>query len=193
MNIGAIVLAAGGSSRMGTAKQLLIFKGKTLLRRAVEVAVESGCSPVVVVLGQDAERMRLEIKSPPAIVVINSNWQQGIGGSIRVGIEHVEQNAVLDGVMITLCDQPLIDASVLRRLLDVYKTGAGPMVAASYGGTLGVPAIFSKKYFASLRQLPVNGGAKQILMRDSLDVTPFPVDEALMDVDTPADYQRLTT
>jgi molybdenum cofactor cytidylyltransferase len=193
MNIGAIVLAAGGSSRMGTAKQLLLFKGKTLLRRAVEAAGESGCAPVVVVLGQDAERMQQEIESPPAIIAINSNWQQGIGGSLRVGIERVEQNAAIEAVMITLCDQPLIDAVVLRRLLDILKTGAQPMVAASYGGTLGVPAIFSKQYFSSLRQLPLSSGAKQILMQHAVHVTPFPLDEALMDIDTPADYQRLTT
>ena len=191
MSIGLILLAAGNSSRMGSPKQLLLFNGKTFLRRAAEAGIESSCMPVVVVLGYDADRMRGEIEDLPAQIAINSDWQAGMGTSIRVGIEHLEKLAPVEATIVTLCDQPRVDAGALCRLLAEYREKDGPIVAASYGQTLGVPAVFPRRYFPALRQLPPAGGAKQLLLKNASDVIAVPMDEAAVDVDTPADFQAL--
>jgi molybdenum cofactor cytidylyltransferase len=191
MNIGLILLAAGNSSRMGSPKQLLLFNGKTFLRRAVEAAIASGCKPLVVVFGYEAARMRGEIEDLPISIAINSSWQTGMGSSIRVGIEHLEKGSFVDAAIVTLCDQPRVDAGVLDRLLAVYREKNGPIVAAKYAQTLGVPAVFPRRYFTALRQLSPTSGAKQLLLNNSTDVIAVPMDEASVDVDTPKDFQSL--
>ncbi len=76
--MGLIILAAGGSTRLGQPKQLLLFRGKTLLKHTVEQALNSRCHPIIVVLGSQAEQIELEINSFPIIIVKNLNWQQGM-------------------------------------------------------------------------------------------------------------------
>jgi molybdenum cofactor cytidylyltransferase len=191
MSVGLILLAAGNSSRMGSSKQLLVYHGKTLLHRAAEAGVDSGCSPVIVVLGHDAARMQSELEGFPMLIVINPDWQNGMGSSIRVGIERMEKESSVNAVAVMLCDQPYVDASIIRQLLEVYRKKNGPIVAASYGQTLGVPAIFPRRYFAALGQLPASGGAKQLLMNHPTDVFGVPMDEAALDIDTPDDFQKL--
>jgi len=112
MGIGAVVLAAGGSSRLGAPKQLLEFRGETLVRRAAKAALESVCDRVVVVVG--SHEMRYEIDDLPVSVVENKNWQSGISSSIRAGLEQISSQ---DGVVITLCDQPFMTAAVLNELI----------------------------------------------------------------------------
>jgi CTP:molybdopterin cytidylyltransferase MocA len=90
-SIGIIVLAAGSSSRMGEPKQLLHFEGETLLRRAVEAALETACRPVIVVMGAVVtEKMREEVSSLEALIVVNELWTEGMGSSIRCGIGALE-------------------------------------------------------------------------------------------------------
>jgi molybdenum cofactor cytidylyltransferase len=191
MKIGLILLAAGNSNRMGSPKQLLLFQGKTLLRRAAEVGIESGCAPVVIVLGHDAARMQLEIENLPISIAVNSDWQKGMGSSIGVGIEHLEKNSSADAAIITLCDQPRVDVAVLSRLLAAYHEKSGAIVAARYGQSLGVPALFPCRYFPLLRRLPANSGAKKLLLDNADDVIAVPMVEAAVDVDTPGDFHSL--
>ena len=190
--IALILLAAGSSSRMGQSKQLLQYRGKTLLHHAVDAGVASGCAPIVVVVGHDAGAMRDELKTTAAIVADNGDWQQGMGTSIRVGVERVEREAPQTAaVVIAVCDQPLVDAKVLRRLVDVYRTCGYPMAAATYAGTVGVPAVFNRNYFAALKTLPPQTGAKQVLRAHNDQVAKIEMEEAALDLDTPDDVTRL--
>jgi molybdenum cofactor cytidylyltransferase len=190
--IALILLAAGSSSRMGQSKQLLQYGGKTLLRHAVDAGVASGCSPIVVVVGHDASAMRDELTNTAAIVADNVDWQQGMGTSIRVGVERVERDAPQTAaVVIAVCDQPLVDAKVMRRLVDAYRTCGYPMAAATYAGTVGVPAVFNRNYFAALKKLPPTAGAKQVLKAHHDQVAKIDMEEAALDVDTPDDVKRL--
>ncbi len=161
-SFGLIILAAGGSSRMGSPKQLLQYRGKTLLRRAVDVGIECGCAPIVVVVGHDAPRMYTELEGLPVVITENPDWKHGMGSSIRSGIITAEDAAPdLAAVIVMLCDQPLVDSSVMRRLIAGYENGGYPIAAASYAEALGVPAIFNRNYFHVLRNLPVNTGASR--------------------------------
>jgi molybdenum cofactor cytidylyltransferase len=200
--IALILLAAGGSTRMGQPKQLLQYKGQSLLRRATEQAVSAGCDPIVVVLGAEADRMKAELTDLPVKTIENPNWPRGMGTSIRAGLAVILPSPSTRGegkgegsppaVIITLCDQHLIDAAALRKLIDAYQSTARPLIAAQYAGTLGVPALFSPKFLPALAALPDGSGAKQLLQAHAADVLPIPLEVAATDIDTPGDYQQLT-
>lgn len=183
--VGVIILAAGESSRLGQPKQLVPFRGRSLIRVVVESALNSVCQPVVVVLGADADRIRPEI-SQEARAVENPEWIEGMASSIRRGVESIE--AQVDAVILMLCDQPLIDAEVLNRFAE--KADAA-LVAAEYDGTIGVPALFGSEFFGELRALRGKEGAKKILLANAKQVVRIACREAALDIDTAADVQRL--
>jgi molybdenum cofactor cytidylyltransferase len=180
--IGAIVLAAGESKRLGEPKQLVRFRGKTLVENAYETAAAI-CSHVAVVLGANAELVRPAVPQG-AIFVLNESWAEGMASSIRAGLKAIESKSNL--VVVMTCDQPLVTPELLARLLS-----APGMTAAEYEGTLGIPAMFSRMYFPLLHALQGAEGAKKALLRFESDVTRFPAPEAAFDLDTPADVERL--
>jgi molybdenum cofactor cytidylyltransferase len=185
----AVVLAAGGSTRMGRPKQLLPWGGRSLLRHAVDVAAAGGCDPVVVVLGAAADRLRTELDGVPVVPAENPDWGLGPGTSVRVGLEAA---GAVDAVVFLACDQPLVDAAHVRRLIDAHRTSGRPMAASGYADSAGVPALFARECFPDLRALPAGAGAKQLLARrpDDVAVVPFPA--GAIDLDSPEDYERFT-
>lgn len=192
VSIGAIILAAGVSQRMGSPKQLLTFNGNSLLRHAVQTALGSRCRPVVVVLGAHAETLHREISDLPVTSIENRLWAEGMGASIRTGIAALEGvSEHLAGTVLMLCDQPFVTSQTLDQLISAYEASPSLAVAAEYAGSLGAPALFSQELFAELSALKGAEGAKQILKRHEPDVIRLSVPEAIWDVDTPADYERL--
>ena len=187
--IGAVVLAAGGSSRLGQPKQLLTFRGETLVGRAFRAAAEAGCNPVVVVVGESGEAIRDELKSTSAVVVENPQWQRGLGTSIRRGLETIADR--VDAVALLTCDQPLVDAKVIISLLSTHEATGKPIVASRYAGTLGVPALFIRSCFESLLALPDNSGAKSLIEARATDVVSIEFEHGAVDIDTPEDFKRL--
>jgi molybdenum cofactor cytidylyltransferase len=194
-----MILAAGGSTRMGRPKQLLEYHGRPLLRHSVEQALGSGCRPIVVVLGADADACRAAIQDLPVETVINDDWMQGMGSSIRAGMAALASlGAITEGaagaVVITLCDQPLITSAFLDRLVDVHREQQAPMVAAAYDDRPGVPGLFARALFPRLAALDGQAGAKALLQAagaaDGTLVT-IPAPQAALDIDTPDDYARL--
>lgn len=141
MSIGVIILAAGGSTRLGSPKQLLRFDGQTLIRRAANAALESRCDRVVIVIGSRAEEVKRELKGLPVLIVENTEWQSGMSSSLRAGLSEVIN---YDAVLIMLCDQPLVTADVLDNLIETHHKTGMPIVASDYGSSRGVPALFSK-------------------------------------------------
>jgi len=188
MGIGAIVLAAGGSSRLGTPKQLLTFRGETLVRRAAKAALESFCERVVVVVGNHAQRMRQEIGDLPVLVVENEDWQSGISSSIRAGLEEISSQ---DGVVITLCDQPFMTAAVLNELISTHCKTRRAIVASTYGTTRGVPAFFAAELFNELLSLTKDEGARRIIASHPEKVATVNFPQGVIDIDTAEDRERL--
>jgi CTP:molybdopterin cytidylyltransferase MocA len=150
-----VILAAGASKRLGEPKQLLVLGGETLLERAVRVARAAGCSPVVVVLGASAEAIRAGCELDDAVVVMNEDWSEGMGSSIRAGAG-VMRNA--DACIVMTCDMPAVTAGHLRALMS-----SGEMTASSYSSKKGVPAYFPVEAFQSLLELRGDAGAKDLL------------------------------
>lgn len=186
--VAAVILAAGGSSRMGRPKQLLPYRGQSLLRRAAAVAGSAGCDPVAIVLGAGSDRLRPELAGANLTVIENPEWADGPGTSVRAGVRAVW---AADAVVFLVCDQPLVNACHVRRLIDVWRSTGLPMAASGYAGTVGVPAVFARDCFAALESLPAAAGAKQLLARQpgQVAIVPFPAGE--VDLDTPDDYERL--
>lgn len=191
--IAAVVLAAGGSSRMGRPKQLLVVQGRSLIRNAVESAIAGGCDPVIVVVGANAERVGREIQELRARVVVNSQWGDGLASSIRRGMSELEGLAEeVEAVVLMGSDQPLISSAVVRRLLSAYREREDntlAMAACDYADTLGSPALFGKECFDRLGRLAGDRGA-QVLLRDEPDrVIRVPWPDGALDVDRPEDLQ----
>ncbi|MBC7899737.1 MAG: nucleotidyltransferase family protein [Saprospiraceae bacterium] len=143
--IGCLVLAAGASLRLGSPKQLLIYDGKTLLRRSVETAINAGFKPVIVVLGSEIERSRSEISGLDVKIHINEDWESGMSSSIKAGLEHLLKiEPEIDGVLITLCDQPKVSSEHLNLFVEKFEVTKASIIAAQYEGVAGVTALFSK-------------------------------------------------
>ncbi|MEY2577850.1 MAG: molybdenum cofactor cytidylyltransferase [Verrucomicrobiota bacterium] len=188
-SIGAVVLAAGASSRLGRPKQLLNFRGETLVRRAVRAATEAHCDPVIVVVGHGGEAIRDELRATSALVVENAEWQRGLRTSIRCGLRQFADS--MEAVVLLTCDQPFVDAAIVAGLIAVHEKTCKPIIASSYADALGVPALFDRSCFDALRALPDNCGAKSLIAARSGDVAAIPFEQGAIDIDTPSDFQRL--
>ena len=192
MGVGAIVLAAGASSRMGNPKQTLQFRGESLLRRAVLAALGAGCRPVIVVTGAYAELSRREFEGLDVLELLNTRWETGMASSVRAGIEElVSADTNLNAVVLMLCDQPYVTADVIYGLVAAHRATGSAVVASTYGGSFGVPALFDKTLFAELTRLEGAAGAKQVIKRHASEAHFLPFRGGEVDVDTPDDFSRL--
>lgn len=190
--IGLILLAAGGSSRMGQPKQQLPFKKGNLLQHAAQVAIDSGCKPVIAVLGAASDQTSQSLGEYPIQVVENLDWPSGMASSIQVGLQAaLELAPELKGVMLMVCDQPFVTAHLLRKMKTEWLNSGRGIVACSYAGTMGTPALFAREYFQDIQALEGQEGAKKVLFayRPSISLIPFPLGQ--VDIDTPEDYQNL--
>lgn len=190
--IGLILLAAGGSRRLGRPKQLLLYRGASLVRRTAKAALASRCSKIVVVLGACADACARELDGLPLMTVINPNWEEGMSRSIRVGIAALNAaEPELDATLLTLCDQALIADRHLNRLVEAFCASHPPIVASRYGGAFGAPALFHRRLFGELAQLTGDQGAKKIILRHHGSAVFVDLPEAGIDIDSVEDYAGL--
>ena len=191
--VGLLLLAAGSSSRLARPKQLLPYQGQTLLRHAAEVAAASPCRPLVLVTGALHDELLPEIDGLPFHVVRNDAWADGMGGSIAAGLQELEtasEAAKVDAVIVILCDQPLLTDEVIGQLIVQFQVTGQAVVASSYAGTQGVPALFSREIFPQLLALRGAAGARELLQQYAhLPTVDFP--GGATDVDTEAQYAAL--
>jgi molybdenum cofactor cytidylyltransferase len=178
---------------MGTLKQLLPFGNGTLLGHAIDVAGEAGFAPIIVVVGADAEAVQSSIASKPVEIVRNPDWKIGMGSSIHAGVRRFQELG-LDSAAIAILvgDQPLITPVHLEGMRKLLNASGASVVAAEYGGTLGVPAFFKRNLISRLLSIPAAAGAKSVLTDPTLKTAPFPLPEAAVDVDTPQEFAALS-
>ena len=190
--VGLVILAAGASARLGQPKQLLPYRGRTLLRHAAETAVASNCRPVVVVLGAHVAQLEGEVQDLPVHVAENPRWILGMSTSLHAGLGLLTTlQPEVGAAVITLCDQPLLSVRTIHALVKAHRDARHLIVASEYGGVLGVPALFDRTLFGELLALTGTDGAKQIIARHPADVCGVPFPEGAMDIDTPEDYDQL--
>jgi len=195
VTVGVVLLAAGGSSRLGRPKQLVLHQGKTLMRRAAEAAVAAECGPVVVVLGAQREAVASELTGLPVRLVEHPEWSAGPGGSLVAGVRALTAGdaaaPAVDAVLVMLCDQLRVDSAHLRALVEAWRRTGAAVVASAYEETRGVPALFSRAVFPELGALGPEQGARGVIAREPSRVMEVPLPGGGEDVDTAADLARL--
>lgn len=193
MTVGAVILAAGASSRMGRPKQILRYRDDTLLRHAARAALGAGCWPVIAVTGAHAELSRGELAGLDVREAFNPQWESGMASSIRAGLEGVlRAHAEVPAVVFLLCDQPLVTAGVVAALIEAHRATGSSLVASAYGGSFGVPALFSSSLFGELARLEGRAGAKQVIEKHLAETQVVPFAGGEIDIDTPDDLARLS-
>ena len=192
LNIGIILLAAGSSSRMGQSKQMLNIEGVHLLLRSTNQAIKSEAKKVIVVLGANEHAHRKIIDHLPVEIITNSNWQKGMGSSLKIGAEKLLQiTSELDATIVMVCDQPLLTTDHLNSMIQKFKETKSPIVASFYLSTAGVPALFGKSFFEKLLRIDDESGAKKIIQQNMNIVQTIDFPEGAIDLDTAEDYQKL--
>jgi len=193
--IGAVVLAAGMSSRMGEAKQLLRLGAHTLLDQVVEIVRGSKVDEIVLVLGHQAETIKETIKKQPRIknlkVVINESYQQGMGTSLRMGLAALSSET--DAALIVLADQPFVRAKTLDRLIDRYEQSGAQIAIPTYKGFRGNPVLLDRSVFPEVMALTGDIGCRAIFGNHVEGIVKVPVDDIgiVLDLDTKDDVEKL--
>ena len=185
-NFGAIILAAGQSSRMGSVNKLLEpVQGKLMMRHAVDAAIESNVSSVIVVTGFEAERVAEHLSDLPLSIVHNPRYGEGMSTSLQCGIAALPGD--VDGVVICLADMPNVSAAHINKLIDAFDPDMDRAVCvSSFAGRRGNPVLWSRFFFAQMQQLSGDEGARRLL-REHGDVVyevDMPSRAVLHDIDT---------
>jgi molybdenum cofactor cytidylyltransferase len=172
-------------------KQLLRFRGKTLLRRAVDTALEVPVEEVIVVLGHAADRLLPELEDVAVTVVLNDHWADGMSTSLRGGLSAVPTDS--RGVFIYPVDMPLITPEALRELARRQQASGRPATMTEVHGVLSVPVFITRSLFPPLMiQEGDTGGAQYLRAHpDLVEPVRFNDSDLTCDVDRPEDYQRL--
>lgn len=189
--ISAVILAAGGSTRMrGEVKQLLPWGDSTLVANAVRVAEESHVSEIVVVTGNRAIEVQAQLAGKRVRVVENPDWQTGRASSVGVGITAVAENT--SGAIFINADQPFLTPKVIDTILNTFFETRAPIVVPTYEGKTSSPVLFAREMFAELGVLSGDQGGRDILQkyRDVLAHVEIADTRAGMDLDTPEEYRR---
>ena len=188
-HLGAVVLAAGASTRLGRPKQLVKIDGETLVERALRIAREAGADTVFVVLGANYQPIFevLQPYQPELRVLLNQRWAEGMGTSVALAAAAAERHNV-DDLLVLTCDQVAVTPEHLRGL--VAASHREHVVASTYSSRRGVPALFPEFSFHALQQLSGDRGARELLQHE--DVLQLPLPGGAIDIDTEEDLEDLT-
>ncbi|WP_009032551.1 nucleotidyltransferase family protein [Indibacter alkaliphilus] len=190
---GVIIMAAGGSFRLGQAKQLLKFRGKCLLQQILDEVRKLDSIELVTVLGGYKQEILNEIDFKNTNYIINENWEKGMSISMQEGLTFLlNKNPGLSQVLLVLCDQPFVDNFLLDKIIKEKSKSKKGIVCCTYGNTLGVPALFDRTYFAELLALESKEGAKKVIIQHQEDLSVIDFPEGSFDVDTLEDFERLS-
>ncbi len=190
--LGALILAAGGSKRLGSPKQLVPWGDTSLLGHVVRTARSWPVDLVAVVLGADADTIIDVVDFDDAIVVLNPEWEEGVASSLRVGLDALARDAGIDAALIALGDQPFIELDVVENLVAAFRDGDRPVVVPKYRYSRGNPVVVARRLWPRLMSLEGDAGAKKLFQAH-----PEWVDEVWFDalpprdIDTPADVAEL--
>ncbi len=147
----------------GNIKQLLVYKGQTLVRRTVETAIALQSGPVVVVLGANRDQIATELRTLPVTLVDNSAWPTGQASSLKTGLAALYlTHKDIDAILVLHIDQPMVSLGLLLHMREVWQDEGKGIVACRYDTQLSVPALFDRKYIDELLQQKDDKGVKWV-------------------------------
>jgi molybdenum cofactor cytidylyltransferase len=188
--VAGVLLAAGISSRMGSNKMLFELNGESVLRGAARRALAAGLSPLIVVLGHDAEKAARELDGLPCRTVVNPNYEQGINSSLKAGVSALP--AGVGSAVVMLADMPFVTPEMISSMIDRYRATEAPLVISDYEGVNAPPMLYDRSLFAELLAMTGEGCGRQVVKRhrEEAEVLAWPA-AALADLDVPEDYARM--
>lgn len=189
-NICVVLPAAGAAARFGSAKQIVDIDGVAMVRRCALNAIGTGARGVVVT-GAWRDDVESALRDLDLTVLHNANWEKGLGTSIACAIEVVAIDPDIEAVIVLLADQPLVSGDDLRELISQHRLQPDRIVAASANGTITPPCLFPRAYFAELRRLHDDRGARTLIDRHCDRLVVVPMANAAVDIDTPDAHARL--
>jgi EmrB/QacA subfamily drug resistance transporter len=191
LQVGAILLAAGGSSRMGQPKQLLPIGGQPMVRRVTEAVCETGLAQVVVVVGAHAKAVTAALGGLPVVIVANEDWAGGMSTSMRAGLLTLRPE--IQAVLIALADQPGLTPDLLRTLIARHEASGAPITVPYYQGQRGNPVLFDGELFPELLAVEGDLGGRALFARYQEQIERVEVDDpaVIQDIDTLEDYERM--
>jgi molybdenum cofactor cytidylyltransferase len=194
MMLSAIVLAAGMSTRMGQNKLLLVFKGKPLIARAVDTLLASEIDEVIVVLGNEADKLREKLHGRKVRLIENPDFREGLGSSVRVGVTAVSRQA--EGIMVYLADQPLLEPADVNRILGAFaqaKEAGKSIVVPFFDKQRGNPVLLDTSYRDAILGVVGDVGCKGVIKRypDQVFVVQMESDHVIRDMDTIEEYEAV--
>jgi molybdenum cofactor cytidylyltransferase len=192
--IAGLILAAGESSRMGTDKATLAYRGRTFLEAIVQTLGEGAIERIVVVLGHHAGEVQRHVKIGSAQVVINPDYKSGQTSSLQVGLRSLIADDP-EAILLCLVDHPAISAETVRRLVATFRQCGAPVVIPTYQGRRGHPVLIGRQVFDELLQLACDAGADSVVRkyRPATQFVEVEDEGIVMDVDNPESYLRLTS
>jgi molybdenum cofactor cytidylyltransferase len=192
--VAGILLAAGTSSRMGSNKLLFELDGESVLRRAARRALAGGLAPLLVVLGHQEDKARRELAGLECRMVVNPDYETGMGSSLKAGIAAVPPDA--QAALVLLADMPFVTPEMIAALVARYRASRAPLVISLYGGkaegAVAPPMLYDRALFAEILAMPGGRCGKQVVKRHrhESEILDWPA-SALSDIDVPDDYARV--
>jgi molybdenum cofactor cytidylyltransferase len=189
-HIGAVVLAAGLSSRMGRSKALLPWReNQTVIEQILAQLQQTSAAHILVVTGQDAAEVAARARALGVGSVYNPAYATGeMLSSLQAGLAALPENTT--AALVVLGDQPRLEVAIVERILAAYAGGLGEIVAPRYGGQRGHPLLISRRYWGEMLALPPGGAPRDVIQRhpDALYILDVESDSVVTDIDTPEDY-----
>ena len=190
--LGTVLLAAGGSSRMGHPKQLLRIEAEALVTRMARRLIELQPACVVTVTGSASQAVSEQLSGLPIQIVHNPRWEEGMASSLAVGVKNLPME--IEGVLIMLCDQWQVECADLQRLVQVWNSNISHIAAAHWHDegrrVIGPPAIFPQPLFEELTMLQGDRGARAVIEKHRERATFVAMKNARFDLNQPADLKR---
>lgn len=186
--LAACILAAGKANRMGSPKQLLAWQEHTLLEETIAMA-RNLTDSVFVVLGAHAQRIEETIDFSSVQIIHNHQWANGMGTSLALGTEHIIEAMDPNAILVMLVDQPLLKLEHYKALVKTSNEQPNKIVSSTYEHGFGVPAVFPKQYFESLKKMGADFGARKFMKANNASVVGLETQGRLIDLDTPEDYR----
>ncbi|GAB3958016.1 nucleotidyltransferase family protein [Spirosoma harenae] len=174
----------------GEPKQLLVYKGQTLIRRITESALALQRGPVVVVLGANRALMVDELAGLPVTLIDNPGWATGQASSLKTGLAALYlTHKEIESVLVLHTDQPLVSLGLLLHMIEVQRESGNGIVACRYGTQIGVPAMFSRDYITELLQLDGDKGLQWVIVRHRNDCSEVPFEAGAIDLNSKRDVE----
>jgi molybdenum cofactor cytidylyltransferase len=184
-----VILAAGGSERLSTPKQLLDWQGKPFVHNVAQQALEAGLAPLIVVTGAYHDQVVQALAGLPVEIVHNPDWQQGQSISVKAGLKSLPEGC--ESVIFLLSDQPQISSELIKQLMDRYFQNRKAITAPMVNGQRGNPLLFDRSAFPALAEVKGDRGGRAVINQFEVDWLPWEDRRILLDVDQAGDYERL--